>query len=95
MTGHIDDLLDDDGPTAVAVGTTLVGVAAVMGIVYLCDRTYRRWLRENHLLAEHRARMRRLSNSYQRKRTNAKDVFDVIADVLVEVARATSTGDAR
>jgi uncharacterized protein YneF (UPF0154 family) len=88
------DIRDVNTPLGVSVGTTLICVATVMGVAYLCDRTYRRWLRENHPLAEHRARMRRLSTGYQRKRSNVKEVVEVIADVLVEVARATSTEDA-
>jgi hypothetical protein len=82
-----------DAPTAKGVGMTLIGVAALMGVAYVCDRIYLRWLHENHPLAEHRARMRRMSTGYQRQRTNLKDVFDIVTDVLVEVARAT--GDAR
>jgi uncharacterized protein YneF (UPF0154 family) len=82
-----------DTPTAKGVGMTLIGVAALMGVAYVCDRIYLRWLHENHPLAEHRARMRRMSTGYQRQRTNLKDVYDIVTDVLVEVARAT--GDAR
>jgi hypothetical protein len=89
------DIRDVDVPIGGNVGTTLIGAAALIGVAYLCDRVYRKWLRESHPLAEHRARMRRLSTGYQRKRSNVKDVLDVVADVLVEVARATSTGDAR
>jgi hypothetical protein len=89
------DIRDVDVPIGVNVGATLISVAAVIGVAYLCDRVYRKWLRESHPLAEHRARMRRLSTGYQRKRSTMKDVLDVLGDVLVEVARATSTGDER
>ena len=51
-----------------------------------------RWLHENHPLAEHRARMLRMATGYHRHRTNLKDVYDIVTDVLVEVARATATG---
>jgi hypothetical protein len=84
-----------EAPTAKAVGMTLIGVAALTGIAYMCDRIYLRWLHENHPLAEHRARMRRMSIGYQRKRAGLKEVVDIVADVLVEVARPTATGDAR
>lgn len=59
-----------------------------MGIAYVCDRIYLRWLHENHPLAEHQARMRRTSTGYQRKRTNLKEVVGVVADILIELARA-------
>ena len=84
------DVRDEEGPIGANVATTLIGVAAFIGVVYVCDRTYRKWLNENHPLAEHRARMRRLSTGYQRKRSNAREVLDVVADVLSEVARATA-----
>jgi hypothetical protein len=74
---------------------TLISVAAVVGIAYWCDRTYRRWLRESHPLAAHRARVERLKTGYRSKRANVTEVVQVISDVLVEVARATSTEDAR
>jgi hypothetical protein len=83
-----------EAPTSKSVGMTLIGVAAFMGIAYVCDRIYLRWLHENHPLAEHRARMRRMSTGYQRKRAGLKEVVGIVADVLVGVARATAT-DAR
>jgi hypothetical protein len=76
-------------------GPMILSLAAMVGIAYWCDRTYRRWLKENHPLAEHRARVDRLTTGYQRKRTNITEVVQVICDVLIEVARAASTGDAR
>ena len=84
-----------DAPTAKGVGMMLIGVVALTGVAYACDRIYLRWLRENHPLAEHRARMRRMSNGYRRQQANVKDVLDFVNDVLAEVARATATGDAR
>ena len=82
-----------DAPTAKGVGITLIGVAALVGVAYVCDRIYLRWLHENHPLAEHRVRMLRMATGYQRHRTNLKDVYDIVTDVLVEVARATETGE--
>jgi hypothetical protein len=73
---------------------TLIGVAAIVGITYAGERVYRRWLEENHPLAEHRARMHRLKTGYRRKRANVAEMAQIISDVLVEVARATSTGSA-
>jgi hypothetical protein len=84
-----------DAPTARSVGIMLIGVAALTGIAYACERVYLRWLHENHPLAEHRARMQRVSTGYRRKRVNVGEVVGIVADVLVEVARATSTGGAR
>jgi hypothetical protein len=84
-----------DAPTAKGVGMMLIGVAALTGIAYACDRIYLRWLHENHPLAEHRARMQRMSTGYRRKRANVSEVVGIVADVLVEVARATSTGVAQ
>ena len=86
---------DVDGPVGVNVGATLISVGALLGVAYLCDRTYRKWLRENHPFAEHRARMRRLSTGYQRKRANIEEVVDVIVDVLIAVAREAASGDPR
>ena len=76
-------------------GPTLLGIALMVGVVYFCDRTYRRWLRESHPLAEHRARMDRLRTGYRLKRAGLTDVVQVVADVLVDVARARSMGDVR
>ena len=72
----------------------LVGVAILTGIAYACERIYLRWLHENHPLAEHRARMQRVSTGYRRHRVNVGEVIGIVADVLVEVARATSTDGA-
>jgi hypothetical protein len=80
-----------EAPTAKGVGMTLIGLAALIGVAYASDRIYLRWLHENHPLAEHRARMRRMSTGYQRKRSGLKEVIDIVADVLVEVARAAAT----
>ena len=84
---------DIDGPVGGNLGTTLIGVGAMLGVIYLGDRIYRKWLRENEPFAEHRARMRRLSAGYKRKRASVKEVVGVLADVLVEVARATELAD--
>ena len=81
---------DLDETVESAIGITLVGVAALMSIAYLGDRIYRRWLHENHPLAEHRARMARMSTGYRRKRAGLKELIDIVDDVLVEVARASS-----
>ena len=89
------DVNDLEAPTAKGIGMMLIGVAALTGIAYACDRVYLRWLRENHPLAEHRARMLRMSTGYQRKRTGLKEVVEIVADVLVEVARATAPGETR
>jgi hypothetical protein len=72
----------------------IIGVAAIVVITYACDRVYRRWLEENHPLAEQRARLHRMKTGYRRKRANVAEVAQIISDVLVEVARATSTGSA-
>jgi hypothetical protein len=84
-----------DMPTARSVGIMLIGVAALTGIAYACERIYLRWLHENHPLAEHRARMERVSTSYRRKRVNVGEVVGIVADVLVEIGRATSADGAR
>jgi hypothetical protein len=70
---------------------TVVGFAAVVWVAYWCDRTYRRWLRENHPLAGQRARLVRLNTGYREKRANATEAAQIISDVLVEIARARST----
>lgn len=69
---------------------TLVIFAAVIGVAYGCDRAYRRWLKENDLLAGPRARLERLGTGYQERRAYATEVAQVIGGVLVEVARARS-----
>jgi hypothetical protein len=73
---------------------TLVGFVVVAGIVYGCDRVYRRWLEENHPFAGPRAHLVRVKTGYRRKRANVAEVAQIISDVLVEVARATTTGSA-
>ncbi len=74
---------------------TLILCAAVIGIPYACDRAYRRWSRENDLLAGPRARLARARTDYQDRRTNVSEVAQDISSVLVEIARATSMGSAR
>ena len=76
-----------------AVATVLIS-AAVIGIPYVCDRAYRRWWKENHPLAGHRARLERTRTGYQDRRADVTKVAQVISDVLVEVHRARS-GSAR
>ena len=75
-----------------AVATVLI-FAAVIGIPYVCDRAYRRWWKENHPLAGHRARLERTRTGYQDRRADVTRVAQVISDVLVEVhgARSGST----
>jgi hypothetical protein len=67
---------------------TLVGIAAIVGIAYWCEHAYRRWLKEIHPLAGHRARMQRMSTGYRSKKSNASEFVRLINDVLDEVARA-------
>jgi hypothetical protein len=71
---------------------TLIAVAAVVGITYWGDRTYRRWLKESHPLTEHRARLDRLKTSYRVRRAGLTEVAQFIGEVLDEIARATSAG---
>jgi hypothetical protein len=78
-----------------SVAPTLVGIAAMVGIAYWCDRAYRRWLDEIHPLAGHRARMVRMSTGYQSKKAGVFEVVQFINDVLDEVNRANSPGDGR
>ena len=66
--------------------------AAVIGIPYACDRVYRKWSKENHLLAEIRASLERARSGYQDGRANVTEVAQVISMVLVEVDRARSQG---
>ena len=77
-----------------AVATPLI-VAAVIGVPYACDRTYRRWSKENDPLAGLRARLEHERTRYRERRANVTDVARVIRDVLVEVDRAGSVGSAR
>ena len=70
---------------------TLIGLTAMVGIVYWCDRTYRHWLRENDPLAGPRARLVGFKTGYQGKRANVTEVAQLVSDVLVEVARARPT----
>jgi hypothetical protein len=78
----------DDSIQWVNAGITIAGMTAAVVVVWMCDRAYRRWLRENHLLAGHRARMVRFKTGYRSKRIDVTDVAQLVADVLVEVARA-------
>ena len=81
-----------DAPTAKGVGMTLIGLAGSGGS-RLCLRPGTCAMVPKHPLAEHRVRMLRMATGYQRHRTNLKDVYDIVTDVLVEVARATETGE--
>jgi hypothetical protein len=73
-----------------SVGATLILCPAVVGIPYAFDRAYRRWSKENHLLAGPRASLARARTGYQEKRTNVSEVAQDISSVLIAVALATS-----
>jgi hypothetical protein len=77
-----------------AVATLLI-VAAVIGVPYACDRTYRRWSKENDPLAGLRARLEHRRTRYQESRASVTEMGRVIIDVLVEIDRAGSVGSAR
>ena len=91
----MDETWEVDAPTSwVDSLPTLVSVAAVIGIAFWLERTYRRWLTEGHPLAGHRARLARLKTGYRGHRANLTEVAQFISDVLDEIARATSAGSA-
>jgi hypothetical protein len=75
--------------------TTLVIVAAVIGLPYACERVYRRWSKENDPFAGLRARLAHERARYRERRENVTEMLRVISDVLVEVDRAGSIGNAR
>jgi hypothetical protein len=75
--------------------TTLLIVAAVIGLPYACDRAYRRWSKENDPFAGLRARLAHERTRYRETRENVTEMVRVISDVLVEVDRAGSVGSAR
>jgi hypothetical protein len=75
--------------------TTLLIVAAVIGLPYACDRAYRRWLKDNDPFAGLRARLEHERTRYRERRANVTDLVQVISDVLVELDRAGSVGSAR
>lgn len=77
-----------------AVATLLI-VAAVIGVPYACDRTYRRWSKENDPFAGLRARLEHRRTRSRERRANMTDMGRVIIDVLVEINRAGSVGSAR
>ena len=78
----------DVSSTRFSVVATLIFCAAVVGIACACDKTYRRWLKENHPFAGPRARLERLSADYQERRANVTEVAQVIGSALDEVAPA-------
>ncbi|HEY1126834.1 MAG TPA: hypothetical protein VGF83_03660 [Actinomycetota bacterium] len=75
--------------------TTLLIVAAVIGLPYACDRAYRRWSKENDPFAGLRARLAHERTRYRERRENVTEMVRVISDVLAEVDRAGSVGSAR
>ena len=76
-----------------STAVTLVICAAVVGIPYVCERAYRRWLKATNPLAELLASLERLGTSYRQKRSDMTELAEVAAIVLGEVARATSRPD--
>ena len=81
---------------------TLIIYAAVIGIAYVSDRTYRRWLkenrrwlRENHPLAAHQARLERMGSAYRERRAGVTEAAQVIGGLLGEVAGALEMERAR
>jgi hypothetical protein len=87
----MDETRDHDAVIKVVSGVaTLIIFAGVIGIPYVCDRAYRRWMSENHPLARPRARIVRARTGYHQKRDNMSEVAEVFNEILAEVARATS-----
>ena len=76
------------------VATPLI-FAAVIGIPYVCDRAYRRWLKANDPFAVLWDSFGRARTGYQVKRDNMTEVAQAISDVLAEVERARSSGSGR
>ena len=78
-----------------SVAPTLVGIAAMVGIAYWCDRAYRRWVDGISPLAGHRARVVRMSKSYHSKKAGVFEVVQFVNDVLDEVDRTKTPGGGR
>jgi hypothetical protein len=73
-----------------AIVVLTVGVAMI-AIAYVCDRAYRRWLREQHPLAGPRARVVRVKTDYRERRAGVSEIVQFIGEVLDEVARVRSS----
>ena len=92
-------MTDDTGVAAstrwIVAGPTLIGIAAMVGVAVWCDRIYHRWWTANHPLADYRAGVERLKTDYRRKQGNVSEVVQILAEVFIEVARASPAAGPR
>jgi hypothetical protein len=93
--GFVVEIREEDASISwVDAVPTLIGVAAVLGIAWWGERTYRRWLKENHPLADTRARLEGVKTGYRRRRANLTEVAQLIGDILDEIGLAMKKGSA-
>ena len=85
---------DDAVPKRFEEVATVAAIAAVIGIMYVCDRAYRRWLKGISPLTAPRARVEHMRAGYRDKRETVGDVAEIVGAVLGEVGGALPTGRA-
>lgn len=61
---------------------SVVFFAAAIWISYAIERAFRRWLKEDDLLADLRLRIDRLNTGYQDKRDLTMDVAQVVGELI-------------
>ena len=78
---------------AIEIGIVVLTGAAIV-VVYLADRSYRRWAKEASPFAGPRARAAAIKSSYRQKRSTATDIAQMIGDIVeaVELARSRAAG---
>jgi hypothetical protein len=74
----------------VAAVTTVVLYGGVLSAAYVWGRFYRRWSKENHLLASPRARVDRFKTDYKSKKANTTEMAGIFGGMLVEIVTASA-----
>jgi hypothetical protein len=77
--------IDDAVPKRFEEVATVAAIAAVIGIMYVCDRAYRRWLKGTSPLTAPRARVEHMKAGYRDRRETVGDVAEIIGAVVSEV----------
>ena len=72
-----------------SAAVTVIAFAAVAGIAYWYERSYRRWAAQNHPFAVPRARLQRTRANYWETRAFVTDIAQVFSQAGLPVPRTT------